>query len=81
MDNKLNSRLFWFAPGLTRWDLSNPAMLRTVVQQVLTHGRMEEVRMLLNQLPRSQFQNCFEKLKRFLPNNVRTFWEAYFGDH
>ncbi len=79
MTNEFNPKLFWFAPSNTHWDLSNPAMLRTVSQQVLTHGRLEDVQTLLRQLSRQQFQGIFKKIKRYLPKNVQTFWEAYFG--
>ena len=81
MNNKLNAKLFWFAPGHTQWDVSNPAMLRTVIQQVLTHGRTQDVKDLLKEVPYRQFYDMFEKIKRFLPKNVRIFWEAYFGHY
>ena len=81
MDNSINQNLFWFAPPHVRLDLSNPSMLRTVAQQVLTHGRMEDVRALLRELPRDRFRSVFEQMKMFLPKAVRIFWEEYFGCH
>ena len=81
MENSFSQNLFWFAPSDVRLDLSNPAVLRTVVQQVLTHGRTKDVKILLRTLPRDRFRDVFEKMKRFLPKSVRVFWEAYFVCH
>jgi hypothetical protein len=74
-------KLFWFAPARTQWDPDNPAMLRTIVQQVLTHGRMEDVKILLTNVPRQQFHAVFERIKPFLPKEIRSFWEVYFENH
>jgi hypothetical protein len=65
----------------TRWDFNNPGMVRTYVQQILTYGRLEDVRLLLKQLPYPQFHEAFLKLKPFLPRRVSQFWEAFFASH
>ena len=81
MKDQFDQKLFWFAPKESRWDVSNPGMVRTVVQQVLTHGRMKDVEQLLKRIPRQEFRRVFEALKRFLPTPVSSFWEVYFVHH
>ena len=78
MDPTFRQRFFWFMKTDTRWDFNNPGMTRIYVQQILTHGSLEDVRLLLKQLPYRQFYEVFLKLKPFLPRRVRLFWEAFF---
>lgn len=81
MDKTFHQRLFWFMKPDTHWDFNNPGMVRTYVQQILTHGRWEDVRLLLRQLSHHQFHETFIKLKPFLPGRVSLFWEAFFASH
>lgn len=79
MKVRAEQRLFWFLKPDQELDLENPGHLDMYVQQVLSHGRDEDVRLLLKRLPRGVFQESFEKVKRFLPKEVRIFWEEGLG--
>jgi len=81
MDETFHQRLFWFMKPDTHWDFSDQGMVRTYVQQILTHGRLEDVQLLLKQLPSDQFRETFIKLGPFLPRRVCLFWEAFFASH
>lgn len=74
-------RLFWFLKEGTDLDLSDPATLEMVVQQVATCGRTEDVRNLLRAVPPDRLKQSFEKRGRFLPDEVRMFWEDFFAAH
>jgi len=80
-DKSFHQRLFWFMKPDTHWDLNDPGMVRTYVQQILIHGRFEDVQLLLKQLTPQQFRVAFIKLKPFLPRRVSLFWEAFFASH
>ena len=72
-----NRRLFWFLkPGMTL-DLREPATLDMVTQQVLSRGHTADVRALLQTVNKKHFRQSFNRIKNFLPTEVRNFWEHY----
>lgn len=74
-------RLFWFLREGVQLDLNEPSMADLYVQQVLSRGRADDVRQLLARLERPRFAESFQRVGRFLPVEVRAFWEDYLGDH
>lgn len=81
MNIPANKRLFWFLKENTSLDLSQPAILEMYVQQVLSHGRIEDVKSLLSTIKSEQFKQVFLKIKRFLCWEVRKFWEDFIEHH
>jgi len=73
--------LFWnLRPGVT-FDPNNPSDLDMYIQQVLTRGSTQDVRTLIKTIDRSRLRKGFERIKNFLPVEVRSFWEATLGNH
>jgi hypothetical protein len=52
-------------------DLSDPFQRRWYIQQVLTHGRMEDIRML----DLDEVEAVLDEL--ILPENVRSLWQVF----
>lgn len=75
------SRLFWFLKKGISLDLSDPSNLELYLQQVMTRGGAEDVRTLLKTVTREQLKSALEKLKHFLPAEVRMFWEDFVATH
>ncbi len=75
------SRLFWFLREGVSLDLTDPSLLALYIQQVITGGRMEDVKGLLRTVPFQQLKESLEGLKRFLPGEVRMFWEDFIVGH
>lgn len=75
------NRLFWFLKEGISLDLSNPSVLEMYFQQVVTRGRAEDVKGLLRTVPRKQMRQILPRLKRFLPDEVRMFWEDFVASH
>ncbi len=76
-----SKKLFWFLKDGVELDVSQPAVLEMYVQQVVSTGRTEDVKFLLSNLKNEEFKHAFSKIKRFLPWEVRTFWEDFFVNH
>lgn len=76
-----DKRLFWFLKEGTQLDLTEPSILDMYVQQVITMGSAENVRMLLKTLKLGQLQDALRRLRRFIPGEVRRFWEDFIGDN
>jgi hypothetical protein len=74
-------RLFWFLKDNVMLDLSNPAVMDMYIQQVITHGRAEDIRILFSKINLSQFKDAFMRLSRFLPFEVKKFWEDAIGNN
>lgn len=70
-------RLFWFYKEGIELDLSDKSHLDDYVQQVLTHGRIEDIQELFEIISRSDFIASFDRIKNFLPKHVERFWENY----
>jgi len=62
-------------------DLSNPSVLDMYIQQVITHGRAEDIRDLFRRIDLLQFKGAFKRLASFLPFEVKKFWEDAIGDN
>jgi len=78
--NDRNRRLFWFLKDGAHMDLEKPEQCDLYVQQVLSHGKTEDVKELLHTLPAGIFRSSFQRVERFLPKEVRGFWEKYLGN-
>lgn len=76
-----DKNLFWFLKDSVSLDLSKSTDLELYVQQVLSMGRFEDVKTLLTVVDFEQFKLVFEKIKRFFPREVRTFWEDFIESH
>lgn len=76
----LEKRLFWYLNGDRELDLENPSNVDMYVQQVLSHGKADDVRELIMMLKPEVFKKSLERIKRYLPREVRKFWEAGLGD-
>ena len=76
-----DKKLFWFLKDNTELDLAKPASLEMYVQQVISRGRMEDVKFLLAHVNFEQFKKVFLKIKRFLTWEVRKFWEDFIENH
>lgn len=80
MDFKSNKFLFWFFKDKARLDLENPSVLDMYVQQVISRGKTADVKNLLKTIKPRKFKESFQRLNRFLPLEVRKFWEDYLGN-
>ena len=76
-----DKRLFWFLKDDVKLDLSKPSQLDMYIQQIITHGRTEDIKMLFKNVHLRQFKLAFKKLKHFLPFEVKKFWEDFIGDN
>ncbi|OGB86915.1 hypothetical protein A3H38_00240 [candidate division WOR-1 bacterium RIFCSPLOWO2_02_FULL_46_20] len=76
-----NELLFWFFKNKTKINLDNPADLDTYLQQVLTHGKTNDIKQLLKRVKPLKFQEAFERTKKFLPLEVKMFWEDFIGNN
>ena len=81
MDKDTQQRLFWFIRPDASLDFSDPAMLETYVQQVITRGQTRDIRRMLEEVPSESLKKLIYKIKRFLPAEVRGFWENFFGNN
>ena len=75
----LDKSLFWFLKEDAEIDLSEPSQLDMYIQQVMTHGGADDVRVLLRKVKIKQLAEAFGRIKRFLPEEVRRFWEDFIG--
>lgn len=80
MKTAADRRLFWYIKDGVELDLENPSHVDMYVQQVLSRGKTEDVKKMLRILTPEIFRESFKRIKRFLPKEVRMFWEGGFGD-
>jgi hypothetical protein len=80
MKTVADKRLFWYLKDRTELDLENPSHVDMYVQQVLSCGKTEDIRNMMSMLTPEMFRESFRRIKRFLPKEVRRFWEAGLGD-
>lgn len=73
-------RLFWFLKEGTELDLTNKAHLDIYVQQIITKGKISDVKKLFKILDPSDFIESFYRIKNFLPKEVKRFWEEWLGN-
>jgi hypothetical protein len=80
MKSIVEKRLFWFLKEGTELDLSNKAHLDMYVQQTLSKGNISDIKKLFKTVAPSNFIESFNRVKSFLPKEVRRFWEEWLGD-
>lgn len=80
MKISVENRLFWYFKDGTELDLENLSHVDMYVQQVLTHGRTDDIKELVKILSPEILKESLNRIMRFLPKEVRLFWEAGFGD-
>lgn len=73
--------LFWFLKEGVQLNLTEPAVLDMYVQQVITRGRADDVKSLMKTIDLEQFKKALERIARFIPVEVRKFWEDFIGGH
>ncbi len=73
-------RLFWFLKEGTSIDLSKPSYRDLYIQQVLTTGDTRDIKKLFREVKLADFIDSFNRLKKFLPEEVRKFWDETLGD-
>ena len=73
-------RLFWFLEEGTELDLSNKAHLDMYIQQILTRGRTSDIKNLFKIIKPLDFVESFDRIKPFLPKEIKQFWEEGLGD-
>ncbi len=72
-----DKRLFWFLKEDAHFDLKDSSIRGLYVQQILSRGRIEDVRRLLRILPWQDFTESIRRIGPFLPGEVRMFWEDF----
>jgi len=75
-----DKRLFWFLKDNTELDLDSPAILDMYVQQVLMYGKAQDIKSLFKKIGFIKFKQSFERIKPFLSEEVRRFWEDFLGN-
>ena len=81
MKINLSRKLFWFLKDNVSINLSDPSSLEMYMQQVISHGKTEDIKFLLTHVKSEQLQQTFLKIKRLLPWEVRAFWEDFFANN
>ncbi len=81
MKIKPDSRLFWFFKEDVELDLDEPSHLDMYVQQVWTRGHASDVRDLLKTVEIDRLKIVLNRIRRFIPTEVRSFWEDFLGSH
>ena len=72
------NRLFWFLKEGTEINLQDKSQLDLYIQQILSHGKAEDIKQLLGTISPQTFRESFGRIEGFLKNEVRTFWREYF---
>lgn len=80
MKTVAEKRLFWFLKEGVEFDFSNKTHLDMYVQQILTRGRASDIKKLLGLVKTQDFIESFHRIKNFLPQEVKRFWEEGLGD-
>jgi hypothetical protein len=80
MKTIVEKRLFWFLKDGTELDLSNKSHVDMYVQQTLTRGKASDIRGLLRMINLSEFLESFNRIKDFLPKEVKRFWEEWLAN-
>lgn len=76
-----DKELFWFLKEGASLELSDPSVLEMYIQQVISRGRMEDIKSLLRRVSFDQLKHSFSHINRFLPLEVRKFWEDYIENY
>ncbi len=62
-------------------DLDNTVQRDFFVEQVITHGTINDVKKLLTQITRENLRNSLERIGHFLPREIRSFWKTYLANY
>jgi hypothetical protein len=73
-------RLFWFLKEGAELDLSNKAHLDLYIKQTLSKGKASDIKRLFGIVNLPDFIESFSRIRRFLPKEVRAFWEEWLGN-
>ena len=76
-----DKKLFWFLKDNVKLDPSVPSHLDMYVQQIITYGGAEDIKMLFKNISLKQFELSFLRLKPFLPFEINKFWEDFIGEN
>lgn len=79
MKTVAKKRLFWYLKDGVELDLDNPSHKDMYVQQILSHGNTADIKEMLKILSLDAFRESFNRIKRFLPAEIRRFWEEGCG--
>lgn len=80
MEIHIERRLFWFLKEGVKLDVSNKTDLDLYIQQIISRGKIYDVKKLFDTLSLTDFIDSFNRIKRFLPEEVKGFWEEFIGD-
>ncbi|MFH1504814.1 MAG: hypothetical protein ABIH08_05475 [Candidatus Omnitrophota bacterium] len=72
-----DKRLFWFLKDNVKLDLTETSVLDMYIQQVITRGKTKDIKKLLKTVKLNRLEEAFRRLKHFIPDGVRAFWEDY----
>lgn len=81
MKLQVDQRLFWFLKEDAVLDLDKPSDVDLYVQQVLSRGRSGDVTHLLKSVPAQTLRQSFQRVRPFLPGDVRNFWDDFLRDY
>jgi hypothetical protein len=73
-------RLFWFLKEGAELDLSNKAHLDLYIKQTLSRGKTSDIRRLFGIVNLADFLESLGRIKNFLPQDVKAFWEEWLGN-
>jgi hypothetical protein len=76
-----DKRLFWFLKDGVQLNLSDPAIMDMYVQQVITYGGEQQIKSLFKTVSLRQLQAALKRIGRFIPKEVRNFWEDFIADN
>lgn len=80
METRVQKELFWFLKEGTKLDLSKKAHRDMYIQQILSKGKTSDVKKLIKEVRSKDFWESFDRIKGFLPKEVKMFWEESLGD-
>jgi len=80
METRVQKELFWFLKEGTKLDLSKKAHRDMYIQQILSKGKTSDVKKLIKEVRSKDFWESFDRIKDFLPKEVKMFWEEWLGD-
>ena len=61
-------------------DLSNKAHVDLYIKQTLSRGKASDIRRLFGIVNLPDFVESFGRIKNFLPQEVKAFWEEWLGN-
>jgi len=76
-----DKRLFWFLKEGIQLNLREPSVLDMYFQQVISRGKTEDIRVLLKTVKLKQIKDTLRRIRRFIPAEVRRFWEDLIADN